>query len=135
MAFDPAAQLRTSSRAANCSSAMVADACDISGLLSLRARKPCFSLERVLIVPAFDRQVDRHYSRTRRCRRGTEVRKLQIGMRIVSKTPHDEGAVRRMSSPAQTNPSSGGESRPPQVMPVSVLAESELGSEAQRERR
>src|SRR6201989_1326860 len=40
-----------------------------------------------------------------------------------------------MSSPAQTNPSSGGESRPPQVMPVSVLAESELGSEAQRERR
>ena len=40
-----------------------------------------------------------------------------------------------MSSPAQTNPSSGSESRPPQVMPVSVLAESELGSEAQRERR
>ena len=40
-----------------------------------------------------------------------------------------------MSEPAQTNPSSGSESRPPQVMPVSVLAESELGSEAQRERR
>ncbi len=40
-----------------------------------------------------------------------------------------------MSSPAQGNPSSGSESRPPQVMPVSVLAESELGSEAQRERR
>ena len=40
-----------------------------------------------------------------------------------------------MSSPAQTNPSSGSETRPPQVMPVSVLAESELGSEAQRERR
>jgi TetR/AcrR family transcriptional regulator, cholesterol catabolism regulator len=40
-----------------------------------------------------------------------------------------------MSSPAQSNPSSGTESRPPQVMPVSVLAESELGSEAQRERR
>ena len=40
-----------------------------------------------------------------------------------------------MSSPAQTNPPSGSESRPPQVMPVSVLAESELGSEAQRERR
>ncbi|RDH78616.1 TetR/AcrR family transcriptional regulator [Mycolicibacterium moriokaense] len=39
------------------------------------------------------------------------------------------------SMPAQTNPSSGSESRPPQVMPVSVLAESELGSEAQRERR
>jgi TetR/AcrR family transcriptional regulator, cholesterol catabolism regulator len=40
-----------------------------------------------------------------------------------------------MSSPAQTNPTSGSETRPPQVMPVSVLAESELGSEAQRERR
>jgi TetR/AcrR family transcriptional regulator, cholesterol catabolism regulator len=40
-----------------------------------------------------------------------------------------------MSSPAQSNPPSGSESRPPQVMPVSVLAESELGSEAQRERR
>jgi AcrR family transcriptional regulator len=40
-----------------------------------------------------------------------------------------------MSSPAQANPSSGSETRPPQVMPVSVLAESELGSEAQRERR
>jgi len=40
-----------------------------------------------------------------------------------------------MSSPAQTNPPSGSETRPPQVMPVSVLAESELGSEAQRERR
>lgn len=40
-----------------------------------------------------------------------------------------------MSSPIQTNPSSGSETRPPQVMPVSVLAESELGSEAQRERR
>ena len=40
-----------------------------------------------------------------------------------------------MSQPAQANPSSGSESRPPQVMPVSVLAESELGSEAQRERR
>ncbi len=40
-----------------------------------------------------------------------------------------------MSTPAQTNPPSGSETRPPQVMPVSVLAESELGSEAQRERR
>ena len=39
------------------------------------------------------------------------------------------------SMPAQTNPPSGSETRPPQVMPVSVLAESELGSEAQRERR
>jgi TetR/AcrR family transcriptional regulator, cholesterol catabolism regulator len=40
-----------------------------------------------------------------------------------------------MSTPAQTNPPSGSETRPPHVMPVSVLAESELGSEAQRERR
>jgi AcrR family transcriptional regulator len=39
------------------------------------------------------------------------------------------------SKPAQTNPSEGSQTRPPQVMPVSVLAESELGSEAQRERR
>jgi AcrR family transcriptional regulator len=39
------------------------------------------------------------------------------------------------SMPAQTNPSAGSESPPPQVMAVAVLAESELGSEAQRERR
>ena len=82
-ALDPAAQLRTSSRAANCSSVPVADACDISGLLCLRARRACFSLERVLMVPAFERQVDRHYSRTRRCRRRHRGEKLGIGMRIV----------------------------------------------------
>ena len=40
-----------------------------------------------------------------------------------------------MSSPAHTNPSSGSDSRPRQVMNVAVLTESELGSEAQRERR
>jgi len=40
-----------------------------------------------------------------------------------------------MSTPAQANPGSGQESRPRQVMNVAVLAESELGSEAQRERR
>jgi AcrR family transcriptional regulator len=40
-----------------------------------------------------------------------------------------------MSSPAHTNPGSGSDSRPRQVMTVAVLAESELGSEAQRERR
>ena len=40
-----------------------------------------------------------------------------------------------MSQPAQTNPSAGSDSRPRQVMNVAVLAESELGSEAQRERR
>jgi AcrR family transcriptional regulator len=40
-----------------------------------------------------------------------------------------------MSSPAHTNPGSGEESRPREVVKVAVLAESELGSEAQRERR
>src|ERR1700694_2548197 len=40
-----------------------------------------------------------------------------------------------MSSPAHTNPGSGSDSPPPQVMTVAVLAESEHGSEAQRERR
>ena len=40
-----------------------------------------------------------------------------------------------MSQPAQANPSSSSDSRPRQVMNVAVLAESELGSEAQRERR
>ena len=40
-----------------------------------------------------------------------------------------------MSQPAHTNPASGSDSRPRQVMNVAVLAESELGSEAQRERR
>ncbi|MGV0715177.1 cholesterol catabolism transcriptional regulator KstR [Mycolicibacterium sp. XJ662] len=38
-------------------------------------------------------------------------------------------------SPARTNPEPGSGSRPRQVMNVAVLAESELGSEAQRERR
>jgi TetR/AcrR family transcriptional regulator, cholesterol catabolism regulator len=40
-----------------------------------------------------------------------------------------------MSQPTHTNPGSGSESRPRQVMNVAVLTESELGSEAQRERR
>src|ERR1700692_1706450 len=40
-----------------------------------------------------------------------------------------------MSQPAHTNPASGTDSRPREVMTVAVLAESELGSEAQRERR
>lgn len=38
-------------------------------------------------------------------------------------------------SPARPNPEPGSGSRPRQVMNVAVLAESELGSEAQRERR
>ena len=40
-----------------------------------------------------------------------------------------------MSQPAQPAQGSGSDSRPRQVMNVAVLAESELGSEAQRERR
>ena len=47
------------------------------------ARSACFSLERVLIVPALGRQVDRHCSRTRRCRNGRGGEKLGIRMRIV----------------------------------------------------
>ena len=40
-----------------------------------------------------------------------------------------------MSSPAQKSAAAGGGTQPREVIPVSVLAESELGSEAQRERR
>src|SRR4029079_9856565 len=40
-----------------------------------------------------------------------------------------------MSQPANTNPASGSDAQPREVMNVAVLAESELGSEAQRERR
>ncbi|RWA21606.1 transcriptional regulator [Mycolicibacterium elephantis DSM 44368] len=50
----------------------------------------------------------------------------------------DEGANYRMSGPpqpARTDSDAGSGSRPRQVMNVAVLAESELGSEAQRERR
>src|SRR3954463_5469053 len=102
------------------------------------ARRACFSLERVLIVPAFDRQVDRHHSRTRRCRSGAGVRKWSRACVSFSASTHDEGAADRMSGtpmPAQPNSGSGSDSRPRQVMNVAVLAESELGSEAQRERR
>ncbi len=64
--------------------------------------------------------------------------KMEFGMRIVFASTHDEGAADRMSGlsqPAPPNPGSGSDSRPRQVMNVAVLAESELGSEAQRERR
>ena len=40
-----------------------------------------------------------------------------------------------MTSAGQKSSASGSGSQPREVMPVSVLAESELGSEAQRERR
>ena len=40
-----------------------------------------------------------------------------------------------MSSPAQKSSAEGGGTQPREVLPVSVLTESELGSEAQRERR
>ncbi|HUL98822.1 MAG TPA: TetR family transcriptional regulator, partial [Mycobacterium sp.] len=40
-----------------------------------------------------------------------------------------------MSTPAPASSGSPGEPRQPQVLTVAALAESELGSEAQRERR
>ena len=40
-----------------------------------------------------------------------------------------------LSQPPRNEPSAGSDSRPREVMTVAVLAESELGSEAQRERR
>ena len=56
---DRATAARTSSRAANCSEVLVSrETATVTP--SVWARRPCFSLERVLIVPAFDRQVDRH---------------------------------------------------------------------------
>src|SRR4029078_1619436 len=101
-AAELAAQLRTSSRAASCSSVIVAD----NMTPTVWARRACFSLERVLIVPAFDRQVDRHQSRTRRCLNGRGGEKSEIGMRIVftksarrrSRPPH----VRRVHTSTDT---------------------------------
>src|ERR1700738_4660251 len=68
--------------------------------------------------------------------------KFALGMRIVSSEHARKGAVRQMSpsvsGPAQTDsgqPSSPSTAQPREVMSVAVLAESELGSEAQRERR
>src|ERR1700751_3636522 len=68
--------------------------------------------------------------------------KFALGMRIVSSEDARKGAVRQMSpsvsGPAHTasgQPSSTSSAQPREVMSVAVLAESELGSEAQRERR
>jgi hypothetical protein len=68
--------------------------------------------------------------------------KFALGMRIVSSEDARKGAVRQMSAsvsgPAHTDagqPSSTSSAQPREVMSVAVLAESELGSEAQRERR
>jgi len=68
--------------------------------------------------------------------------RFELGMRIVSSEDARKGAVRQMtpsgSGPAHTNsgqPSSSAPAQPREVMNVAVLAESELGSEAQRERR
>src|SRR6185436_17115017 len=77
------AQERTSSRAANCSEVLVPGEETATVTPTVWARRACFSLERVLIVPAFDRQVDRHQSRTRRCLNGRGGEKSEIGMRIV----------------------------------------------------
>ena len=72
--------------------------------------------------------------------RGHGGEKLGIGMRIVftqrRMMKELSAACPGSPQPAQTNPATGSDSRPPrQVMTVAVLAESELGSEAQRERR
>jgi hypothetical protein len=64
--------------------------------------------------------------------------RFTLGMRIVSNERARKGAVRQMSSPAKNNSgktSGSSSAQPREVMNVSVLAESELGSEAQRERR
>jgi TetR/AcrR family transcriptional regulator, cholesterol catabolism regulator len=68
--------------------------------------------------------------------------KFALGMRIVSSEDAREGAARQMSpfvsGSAHTDsgqPSSPSTAQPREVMNVAVLAESELGSEAQRERR
>src|SRR5260370_154349 len=92
------------------------------------------------MVTAFERQVDRHYSRTPRCPGGTEVGNHRSACVSFSPCAQCEGAARRMSGsslPSVTNSGSGSDSAagPRQVMNVAVLAESELGSEAQRERR
>src|SRR6201981_2011991 len=68
--------------------------------------------------------------------------KFTLGVRIVSSEDARKGAVRQMS-PSVSGPAdtAAGESpgtstaQPREVMNVAVLAESELGSEAQRERR
>src|SRR5271156_4102808 len=68
--------------------------------------------------------------------------KFTLGVRIVSSEDARKGAVRQMSpsvsGPANTDagqPPSTSTAQPREVMNVAVLAESELGSEAQRERR
>src|SRR5207248_7665889 len=76
--------------------------------------------------------------RTRRCRSGAGVRKWSRACVSFLASTHNEGATDHMSGlsePAPPRPAPGSESRPRQVMNVAVLAESELGSEAQRERR
>jgi hypothetical protein len=82
MEFELAAQLRTSSRAANCSDVSALDDNTDTGNSSHWVRRPRFPLERVLIVPAFERQVDRHHGRTRRLCRVLGGGKLAVDMRI-----------------------------------------------------
>src|SRR6202000_300050 len=64
--------------------------------------------------------------------------KFSLVMRIVSSEDTRKGDLCEMSSPANSNSGQSPGSAPAQpreVMNVAVLAESELGSEAQRERR
>src|ERR1700744_4073678 len=91
-------------------------------------------LERVLIVPAIDGQVECHSSRTGRSLDRTEVGNSHSAWLSFANEPPRRGATRQMS-PANTNSGRVSDSQPREVMNVAVLAESELGSEAQRERR
>ena len=87
----------TSSRAANCSSVMVEDTAAIVRPPSAWARRRCFSLERVLMVTAIERQVDRHYEQDTSVSRGHGGGKSAASCVSFSPSAQHEGAARRMS--------------------------------------
>src|SRR5581483_3920087 len=60
-------------------------------------------LERVLIVPVVDRQVERHCSRTRGCVGGREVGNSHTKCVSLASGPPEKGATPQMS-PTNTNP-------------------------------
>ncbi len=128
------AQPRTNSRAADCSSVTVATTCRPPRRQFHIAMERSCPLERVLIVLTINRQVEGNNSST--CRRlgCREVGNLHTACVSFANEPPGRGAARYMSS-ANTNTSSAPDAPPRAVMKVAVLAESELGSEAQQERR
>ena len=108
-----------------------------TGLLDYLADEGRYGpLERVLIVPAIVSQVDCHRSRKYGVRgsAGGEGSCPTRRSRNPPANAHHEGVVRRMSSPPGRE-SADPDAKPREVLTVAVLAESELGSEAQRERR